>query len=161
MKKLKSNKLNNKPNEKPKKRSYQNNYEVIDAVKQCTLFRLTQEESLQKLSNMGYPLNERTLRRIKSKINDSTKKISPAIFEDVFFPHIHQIFDFLNISEKMLWEIISESKNHWEKMKALKMIRDFKLDKYGLFEASPVWVQMSKCIDAYKEKVANANSLKK
>jgi len=41
------------------------------------------------------------------------------------------------------------------------MIRDFKVDKYGLFEAGSVWVQMSKCIDAYKEKVANANSLRK
>jgi len=135
-----------------------NDPEVNDSVRQCMVLRLSQKESLKKLSEMGHKMSERTFRRIKTEITESNKHIADTIFEDEFFPHLYHIFDSLKFMEKTLWEIVSESQDYWVKLKAIWIIKKVLADKYSLINSTPILAKIDKFSQPYLEKMANSNS---
>ena len=149
-----------KPNEKHHS-WLSNDREVNDLVRQCMVLRLSQKDSIQKLSEMGHKMSERTFRRIKTEITESNKHIANTIFEDEFFPHLYHIFDSLKFMEKTLWEIVSESPDYWVKLKAIWIIKKALADKYSLINSTPILAKIDECAQAYNEKMANSNSSEK
>jgi len=135
-----------------------NDPEVNDLVRECMVLRLSQKDSIQKLSQMGYKMSERTFRRRITEIKESNKHIADTIFEDEFFPHLYHIFDSLKFMEKTLWEIVSESQDYWVKLKAIWIIRKVLEDKYTIINSTPILEKIGKHAKAYNEKMANSNS---
>jgi len=146
-----------KPNEKHHS-WLSNDPEVNDLVRECMVLRLSQKDSIQKLSQMGYQMSERTFRRRITEIKESNKKISETIFEDEFFPHLYHIFESLKLMEKTLWEIVHESTDYWVKMKAIWIIKKALADKYTIINSTPVLAKIDKFAQAYSEKMKNSNS---
>ena len=58
---------------KHRTKHYQKDAELRDTVKYCMDLRLTEKETLEKLSSLGDNIDVRTLRRIKKKLPKPTR----------------------------------------------------------------------------------------
>lgn len=115
-----------------------NKSELLDAVRDCMIFRLTDEESLRELQERGFDISERTLRRKKTLVDELDKKRTPKLASEEYALFAVKSINSLNKIEKKLWNIVNQSKNAWAAIGAIDKLIKIIEKKDELYNLSPV-----------------------
>lgn len=120
--------------QKKSKQWYRNNTEVIDTVRYCMQFRLTEKETHKKLLERGYNIGIRTIRRIKKE--QAIPQRLDEIVEQESSAFIIESIDRLDDVEKKADKVFDESKNDYVKLQALGMILKSRKDKAEFYDTA-------------------------
>ena len=117
--------------------------EVLTAVQDCRIRRLTTKEALSRLESLGFHMSEAKFRRIKSYIRNSTKdRLNFIAYEEYAVSHIEAI-DTLKTINNRLWEIVKEKKGSKEELKVLELIPNNIKTLVELYDSNPVVASIS------------------
>jgi len=111
--------------------------EIREEVRYCVTRRLTEKESLEELSNSGYDISYRTFRRIKSKLEPNKQRLD-EIIKQGYLVHAIKAFDKLDMSEKILLDLLKNAKTVSEKLNILREYRKNSKDTLELYDSNPV-----------------------
>ena len=97
--------------------------EILNAVQDCKIRRLSTRESLQYLEAKGFKMGEAKLRRIKKHIRESTQdRLNYIAYHEYATSQIEAI-DTVKSVNAILWEVVTgKRKANREELKALEMI---------------------------------------
>ena len=97
--------------------------DVLNAVQDCMIRRLSTEESLRYLEAKGFKMSEAKLRRIKRYIRESTHdRLNYIAYHEYSSSHIAHI-DTVSSINVILWEVATGKRNVTkEELKALELI---------------------------------------
>ena len=131
------------------------NTEVLNAVQDCIIRRLSAEESLHYLEAKGHKMSESKLRRIKRYLRDSTNdRLNYIAYHEYAQSHLDAIDTIKSIITR-LWEITQEKKGEKEELKALELIPQNVKILEELYDGNPVVATLaSKLIEREKENVS-------
>ena len=113
--------------------------DVLNAVQDCIIRRLTTEESLQFLEAKGHKMSEAKLRRIKRYIRESTHdRLNYIAYHEYSASHLDHI-DTIKSVNSMLWEVaIGRRKISKEELKALELIPQNIKILEELYDSNPI-----------------------
>jgi len=113
--------------------------DVLNAVQDCIIRRLTTEESLRFLEAKGHKMSEAKLRRIKRYIRESTQdRLNYIAYHEYSASHIDHI-DTVKSVNTMLWEVaIGKKKITKEELKALELIPQNIQILEELYDSNPI-----------------------
>ena len=113
--------------------------DVLNAVQDCMIRRLTTVESLQYLEAKGFKMSEAKLRRIKRYIRESTHdRLNYIAYHEYSSSHITHI-DTVNSINAILWEIATGKRNITkEQLKALELIPQNVKILEELYDSNPI-----------------------
>ena len=123
---------------------YKNNPDVIEKVIFCMVYHLPLNESVAYMKEMGYPMDERTFRRIRQNILKKWEKRYYNILAEDFVPFTFRANEASKLIEYELWKIVRTSKTSWEKMKPLGMLRKTKDDQLDILNIPSAVNQIEK-----------------
>jgi hypothetical protein len=110
---------------------------AITIIKTGLGVRMSSKEILQQLQKVGIEISERTYRRLKLEIYQS----SGSTVHDIFKRHVGGTFfdDLLSFEEmkSRCWELYYDAKNPNEKFKALSQLRMITQDKLRIMKILP------------------------
>ena len=111
--------------------------DLINAVRFCINFGLTYDESIEQIKKFGLKIEKKTFQRIKFEL----KKDKIARFEQISktTPLIQDSMGMVDASMASLFEIVKNSKDNWQKIKAIKIILDCIILQGKLFKDSNPW----------------------
>ena len=111
--------------------------DLINAVRFCINFGLTYDESIEQIKKFGLKIEKKTFQRIKLEL----KKDKIARFEQISktTPLIQDSMGMVDASMASLFEIVKNSKDNWQKIKAIKIILDCIILQGKLFKDSNPW----------------------
>jgi len=105
-------------------------------------FRISNKKILQKLLERGYPLNIRTVGRIKKKLKTSQRL--DEIVEEESSSFLIESIAKLNEVEQKADKVFDESKNDYVKLQALNMIMKSRKEKAEYYDAANVAALLGK-----------------
>ena len=113
--------------------------DVLNAVQDCMIRRLTTVESLQYLDAKGFTMSEAKLRRIKRYIRESTQdRLNYIAYHEYSSSHIEHI-DTIKSVTSILWEVVSgKRKSTKEGLKALELISQNVKILEDLYDSNPI-----------------------
>ena len=113
--------------------------DILNAVQDCIIRRLSTAESLQYLEAKGFKMSEAKLRRIKRYIRESTRdRINYICHYEYSSSHIDHI-DTVKSVNSMLWEVISgKRKMTKEQIKALELVPQNVKILEELYDSNPI-----------------------
>lgn len=113
--------------------------EVLNAVQDCIIRRLSTAESLQYLEVRRFKMSEAKLRRIKRFIRESTHdRINYICHHEYAASHIDHI-DTVNSVNAILWQVVSgKIKLTKEQIKALELIPQNTKILEDLYDSNPI-----------------------
>lgn len=113
--------------------------EVLNAVQDCMIRRLSTEESLQYLGAKGFEMSEAKLRRIKRYIRTSTHdRLNYIAYHEYSASHINHI-DTVSSINTILWEVATGKKNITkEQLKAIELIPQNVKILEELYDSNPI-----------------------
>lgn len=123
---------------------YGKDTELLNAVGDCIIRRLTYKEAVNELVDKGFRINDKKFQRVKSFI---IKKL-PERLENL--PNLEyqtstiESIDTINSIMEILWNITNNTKDVWQKMKAINMILNCLVIRERFFESSHVVSSVSK-----------------
>jgi hypothetical protein len=120
-----------------KKQWYIRDPELRDAVRYCVMMRLTEKESLDELSKRGHDITDRTLRRVKRKLEPNKQRLDKIIKKD-FLAHAVTAADTLESLKERLLQMRKTSQNPLEELKVICEIRKTSREILDLYDSSPV-----------------------
>ena len=131
------------------------NTDVLNAVQDCIIRRLSTVESLQYLEAKGHKMSESKLRRIKRYLRESTNdRLNYIAYHEYAQSHIDAIDTIKSINTR-LWEITQEKKGEKEELKALELIPQNVKILEELYDGNPVVATLaSKLAEKVKEDVS-------
>ena len=119
-------------------KGWEKNNEILNAVQDCVIRRLSTEESLQFLEAKGYQMSESKLRRIKRYIRNSIEdRLNYIAYHEYAYSHIEAIDTIKSIIGR-LWEIAKEKKGRREELKALEQIPQNVKILEELYDGNPI-----------------------
>jgi Leucine-rich repeat (LRR) protein len=117
--------------------------ELLNAVQNCMIQRLTPDESLQFLESKGFKMSKLKLSRIKRYIRESTQDRLDFITSlEYATSHIDAIDTIKTINDR-LWEISKEKKGSKEEIKALELIPNNVKILVELYDSNPIVASIS------------------
>lgn len=112
--------------------------DILNAVQDSIIRRLTTYESLQFLESKGFKMSESKLRRIKRHIRESTQdRLDFIAYREYATSHIEAIDTIKSVINR-LWEISKEKKGSKEELKALELIPNNIKIMEGLYDSNPI-----------------------
>ncbi len=112
--------------------------DILNAVQDSIIRRLTTYESLQFLESKGFKMSESKLRRIKRHIRESTQdRLDFIAYREYATSHIEAIDTIKSVNNR-LWEISKEKKGSKEELKALELIPNNIKIMEGLYDSNPI-----------------------
>jgi len=112
--------------------------EILNAVQDCVIRRLTTDESLQFLESKGFKMSEAKFRRIKRYIRESTNdRLDYIAYYEYAASHIDAIDTIKSVNTR-LWEISKEKKGTREELKALELIPQNIKVLEELYDSNPI-----------------------
>lgn len=129
--------------------------EVLNAVQDCIIRRLSTVESLQYLEARGFKMSEAKLRRIKKFIRESIHdRINYICHHEYAASHIDHI-DAVNSVNTILWQVVSgKIKLTKEQIKALELIPQNTKILEDLYDSNPI-------VAALDEKIRGGTNVQK
>lgn len=129
--------------------------DVLNAIQDCMIRRLTTDESLQYLEAKGFKMSESKLRRIKRYLRESTQdRLNYIAYHEYAQSHLDSIDTIKSIITR-LWEITQEKKGEKEELKALELIPQNVKILEELYDGNPIVASLaSKLTEKVKEDVS-------
>ena len=122
--------------------------EVLNAVQDCVVRRLTTDESLEFLESRGFKMSESKFHRIKKHLKESINdRLSHIAYHEYAASYVDSIDTIKSIIAR-LWEISRERKGSKEELKALEQIPQNIKILEGLYDSNPI---VSSLIEKIKE----------
>lgn len=117
--------------------------EVLNAVQDCVIRRLSTKESLQFLESKGFQMSESKLRRIKRHLRESTNdRLDYIAYREYAASYIDAIDTIKSVNAR-LWEISRENKGTREELKALYQIPQNIKILEELYDSNPIVASLS------------------
>jgi len=131
------------------------NTEVLNAVQDCIIRRLSTIESLQYLESRGHKMSESKLRRIKRFLRQSTNdRLNYIAYHEYAQSHLDSIDTIKSVISR-LWEIVKEKHGKKEELKALELIPQNVKILEELYDGNPIVASLaSKLAEKVKEDVS-------
>lgn len=112
--------------------------EVLNAVQDCIIRRLTTKEALARLELVGFPMSEAKFRRIKRHIHQTTSdRLNFIAYKEYAASHIEAI-DTIKTVNNRLWEIVSERKGTRDELQALVQIPQNQKTLLEIYDSNPI-----------------------
>ena len=128
---------------KNKKGWYQSDPKVIDIVKYCSELRLSEKETVEKLSTLGYPkISERTIRRIRKKL-PKPKRLDTLVEEGILQFVTESLDDFKEM-EKTIDQIVKSSDNDDAIIRAVNTKMRIRKSMAEFYDSTSVVAALSK-----------------
>jgi len=128
---------------KNKKGWYQSDPKVIDIVKYCFELRLSEKETVEKLSTLGYPkISERTIRRIRKKL-PKPKRLDILAEEGASEFIIESLDDFQEMRKEAA-QIVKSTDNPFAKLQAISLKARIRKMMADFYDAAPVVAALTK-----------------
>jgi len=124
-----------------KRQCKQNNPAIVDIVQYSQKLRLTEKETVAKLSQLGFDVDVRTIRRIKQKLPRPTRLDKLA--EEEVFSFIKDTISDLKQTINEVKKVAADAKNPFLKLQALGMIPKLRKDIADFYDASPIVASLS------------------
>jgi len=99
---------------------YQYNSEIVETVRYCLQFRLSEKETCKKLSELGHDISTRTIRRIKKKLIVPQRLDEIVEVESSSF--VIESLDNIEDVKQKAKKVYDESQSPYVKLRALGMI---------------------------------------
>lgn len=117
--------------------------EILNAVQDCVIRRLTTEESLILLESRGHKMSESKLRRIKRHIRESTNdRLDYIAYHEYASSYIDAIDTIKSVNTR-LWEISKENRGSREELRALEQIPQNIKILEELYDSNPIVASLS------------------
>ena len=129
--------------------SFLDNSEFMELVRICIVTGRTYMQAVKIMKKAGFEISGKTFQRAKAEV-ERTKKQRIAQIADEFPEYAANTIDTAIAVDYELWDIIKNSKNVWEKLKAIDMIMKNCKDKSTHFGDSPALSKISKKIEEGK-----------
>ena len=128
--------------------------EILNAVQDCVIRRLTTEESLQFLESKGFKMSESKFRRIKKHLRESINdRLDYIAYHEYAASHIDAIDTIKSVNAR-LWEISRERKGSREELKALEQIPQNIKILEELYDSNPIVASLSNKLVQRSENVS-------
>lgn len=125
--------------------------EVLNAVQDVMIRRLTTAESLVFLESRGFKMSEAKLRRIKRHIRESTNdRLDYIAYHEYAASHIDAIDTVKSVNSR-LWEIVAERSGTKDELRALELIPNNVKILEELYDSNPVISSIHKKIQEAKD----------
>ncbi|MGI0056550.1 MAG: hypothetical protein ACREAK_04160, partial [Nitrosarchaeum sp.] len=112
--------------------------DVLNAIQDCMIRRLTIDESLQYLESRGHKMSESKLLRIKRHLRESTQdRLNYIAYHEYAQSHLDSIDTIKSVITR-LWEIVNENKGEKEEIKALELIPQNIKILEELYDGNPI-----------------------
>ena len=112
--------------------------EILNAVQDCVIRRLSTVESLELLESKGFKMSESKLRRIKRHLRESTNdRLDYIAYSEYARSHIEAIDTIKSVNTR-LWEISKEKMGTKEELKALELIPQNIKVLEELYDSNPI-----------------------
>ena len=120
---------------------------ALEIIRYCIATRCTNGETQELLKNKGFPIAERTLRRYKSELYQSSGFSAFHVFQKRVGEHI--LDDILGFEEleREGWKILKSSTTVSEKVKVLSVLQSVKTGKFRILKSYPLHGPSSTCED--------------
>lgn len=132
--------------------------ELLDAINDCNVWRLTTTESLDELKRRGFHISERTLRRKKELLDEHDKKRPENLAAKEYAVFAVRAINSLGVAEKELWKIERETKIDWVKIGAIDKIIKIPDKIDGFYNLGPVVAELSKKWEKKKDDAGKGHS---
>ncbi len=117
--------------------------EILNAVQDCVIRRLTTDESLEFLESKGFKMSESKFRRIKRHLRESTNdRLDYIAYHEYASSYIDAIDTIKSVNAR-LWEISKENKGTREELKALYQIPQNIKILEELYDSNPIIASLS------------------
>ena len=117
--------------------------DVLSAVQDCIIRRLTTKEALSRLESMGFSMSESKFRRIKAHIRNSTQdRLNFIAYKEYAQSHIENI-DSVRAVNNRLWEIVNEKKGSRDEIRCLELIPQNIKVLEELYDSNPIVASIS------------------
>ena len=117
--------------------------EILNAVQDCVIRRLTAEESLEFLEAKGFKMSESKFRRIKRHLRESIHdRLDYIAYHEYAASYIDAIDTIKSVNSR-LWEISKERKGSREELKALENIPQNIKILEELYDSNPIVASLS------------------
>jgi len=117
--------------------------EILNAVQDSVIRRLSTEESLEFLESKGFKMSEAKFRRIKRHIRESTNdRLDYIAYYEYAASHIDAIDTIKSVNTR-LWEISKEQRGSKEELKALELIPHNIKILEELYDSNPIVASLS------------------
>lgn len=128
--------------------------EILNAVQDGVIRRLSTEESLEFLESKGFKMSESKLRRIKRHIRESTNdRLDYIAYYEYAASHIDAIDTIKSVITR-LWEISKEKMGTKEELKALELIPQNIKTLEELYDSNPIVASLANKLAQRSENVS-------
>jgi len=128
--------------------------EILNAVQDGVIRRLSTEESLEFLESKGFKMSESKLRRIKRHIRESTNdRLDYITYYEYAASHIDAIDTIKSVITR-LWEISKEKMGTKEELKALELIPQNIKTLEELYDSNPIVASLANKLAQRSENVS-------
>lgn len=111
--------------------------QVLNLIRKYMAYRMDSEEIMMNLKEKGFSISERTLRRFKQEIKETSGSTVSEIYKNEIVDKIYADIFTIEEIEKQSWIEYSKSKSTFERLKALSLIRNMMNDKFKLYGNIP------------------------
>ncbi len=112
--------------------------DVLNAVSDCMVRRLTTKEALSRLKSLDFPMSEAKFRRIKRHIHESTQdRLDFIAYKEYAQSHIEAIDSVKSVINR-LWEISNERKGSRDEIRCLELIPQNIKVLEELYDSNPI-----------------------
>lgn len=122
---------------------YGKDTELLNAVRDCIMRRLSYKEAVNELVAKGFKINEKKFQRIKAFIIKTIPQRLENLPNLEYQTSIIESIDSINVIMEILWNIVNNTKDQWQKMKAVGMILNCLVIREKFFESTPVVASIS------------------
>ncbi len=112
--------------------------DVINAVQDCVIRRLTTKESLEFLESRGFEMSESKFRRIKKYLRESINdRLDYIAYHEYAASHIDALDSIKSVNAR-LWEISRERQGTRDELRALELIPQNIKILEELYDSNPI-----------------------
>ena len=110
---------------------------VFENIRKYMAYRMTEEEMLLNLKNLGHEISGRTLRRFKLEIKQKSGNTFSEIYQNEILNNVVEDIFAIREIQYQSWKEYAKSRVPHDKIKALSLIRNTILDKLKLYDHIP------------------------
>ncbi len=125
------------------KKAYANQPELLNAVNECMIRRLTYKEAVEELTRRDFPMNEKRYQRIKSYIEKSIRERFNYMATDGQSKLYLEMIDIVNMAKDKCIKILHDGTPD-QQLRAVDRLFKYAEVSGALQEARPVMVELMK-----------------
>jgi hypothetical protein len=117
---------------------------VLESIEKYLGFRMTDEEILMNLQDLGFSISARTLRRYKKELKEKAgDNFSQIYTNEIVNNFVEDIYTIRQL-QKEGWREYNISRIGRDKLKALTLVRNATLDKFKIYGMLPEKLRSNK-----------------